>query len=58
MPNQHKHPAKAFRPDPALYGKAKVAVVEVGSDMNAHLIGFLRWLTHETEELPARPPKK
>ncbi|HEY5834652.1 hypothetical protein [Streptomyces sp.] len=55
MPSVHKHPAKAFRPDPELYERAKAAVAEVGSDMNAHLSGFLRWLTGETDELPPRP---
>ncbi len=34
-----------------------MAVADVGSDMNAHLVAFLRWLTHETDELPARPEK-
>ena len=57
MPSVHKNPAKAFRPDPELYERAKVAVADVGSDMNAHLVAFLRWLTHETDELPARPEK-
>lgn len=56
MPSVHKHPAKAFRPDPELYGRAKAAVAAVGSDMNSHLVAFLRWLTHETDELPQRPP--
>ncbi|MFB7474003.1 hypothetical protein [Kitasatospora sp. NPDC056184] len=57
MPSVHKNPAKAFRPEPELYEKAKAAVAEVGSDMNAHLVGFLRWLTHETDQLPSRPAK-
>ncbi|MEU4502630.1 hypothetical protein [Streptomyces sp. NPDC024089] len=26
------------------------------STMNEHLNAFLRWLTHETNELPERPP--
>ncbi|WP_327679531.1 hypothetical protein [Kitasatospora sp. NBC_00458] len=55
MPSVHKFPAKTFRPEPELYDKAKAAVAEVGSDMNAHLVSFLRWLTHETDQLPARP---
>jgi hypothetical protein len=57
MPSVHKNPAKTFRPDPDLYERAKAAVAEVESDMNAHLVGFLRWLTHETDELPQRPPR-
>lgn len=54
MPSAHKNPAKAFRPPPDLYDRAKQVVADVGSDMNSHLIGFLRWLTHETDELPSR----
>lgn len=45
------------RPACTLYERAKGAVAEVGSDMQAHLVGFLRWLTHETDELPPRPKK-
>lgn len=58
MPSVHKHPAKTFRPEPALYARAQAAVAEVGSDMNRHLVDFLRWLTHETDELPPRPEKQ
>ncbi|WP_202235268.1 hypothetical protein [Actinacidiphila reveromycinica] len=54
----HKKTAKTYRPDTTeLYERAKTAVAEVGSDMNAHINAFLRWLTHETDELPARPAK-
>jgi hypothetical protein len=55
MPSVHKHPAKTFRPEPALYARAQAAVAEVDSDMQAHIVAFLRWLTHETDELPPRP---
>jgi hypothetical protein len=55
----HLKTARTFRPDsPELYEKAKAAVGEVGSTMNEHINGFLRWLTHETDELPSRPPAK
>ncbi|MFD5221408.1 hypothetical protein ACFWMH_27585 [Streptomyces tendae] len=55
----HLKTARTFRPDsPELYEKAKAAVGEVGSTMNDHINGFLRWLTHETDDLPARPPAK
>jgi hypothetical protein len=57
MPSVHRHPAKTFRPEPELYARAQTAVAEVGSDMNGHLIAFLRWLTHETDALPSRPEK-
>ena len=58
MPGVHKNPIKNFRPDPDLYQRAKEAVAAVDSDMNAHLVAFLRWLTGETDELPARPEKR
>jgi hypothetical protein len=57
MPSVHRYPAKAFRPEPELYARAQAAVAEVGSDMTAHLTEFFRWLTHETDELPARPER-
>jgi hypothetical protein len=57
MPSVHRYPAKTFRPEPGLYARAQAAVAEVGSDMQAHLIGYLRWLTHETDELPPRPER-
>ena len=54
----HLKPARTFRPDsPELYERAKDAVAEVGSTMNEHINAFLRWLTHETDELPERPAK-
>ncbi|MFZ4150489.1 hypothetical protein [Streptomyces pseudogriseolus] len=54
----HLKTARTFRPDsPELYEKAKEAVSEVGSTMNEHINAFLRWLTHETDELPERPTK-
>jgi hypothetical protein len=55
MPNQHRHPAAVYRPDPELHARAKAAVAEVGSDMNAHVVAFLRWLVGDTDELPPRP---
>lgn len=53
----HLKRARTFRPDPDVYEKAKAAVAEVDSDMNAYINAFLLWLIHETDELPARPPK-
>lgn len=55
MPSKHRHPAVVFRPDPELHERAKVVVDAVGSDMNAHVLGFLRWLVGDTDQLPARP---
>ncbi|WP_405964808.1 hypothetical protein OG713_34735 [Streptomyces sp. NBC_00723] len=53
----HLKRARTYRPDPELYEQAKTAVSEVGSTMNDHINDFLRWLVHETDELPERPPK-
>lgn len=53
----HLKRARTYRPDPELYERAKSAVDEVGSTMNDHINAFLRWLTHETDELPERPAK-
>lgn len=53
----HRIRAKTYRPEPELHERAKAAVAEVGSDLNAHINAFFRWLTHETDELPARPAK-
>jgi hypothetical protein len=55
MPNKHRHPAITPRPEPELKRRAQAAVAEVGSDLNAHVIAFLRWLVGDTDELPARP---
>jgi len=55
MPNQHKYPAVVCRPAPELHERAKWAVAEVGSDMNTHIVEFLRWLVGDTDELPPRP---
>lgn len=54
----HKKRARTYRPDPDVYERAKAAVAEVGSDMNGHINAFLSWLTHDTDELPPRPPAK
>jgi len=54
----HAHSAKTYRPDPELHARAKAAVAEVDSNLNAHICAFLRWLVRETDELPKRPPAK
>lgn len=54
----HLKRARTYRPDPELYERAKAAVAEVDSDMNSHINAFLRWLVHETDELPPRPAAK
>ncbi len=53
----HRNPNRTYRPDPELDELAKRAVKVLGVDMNGHILAFLRWLTHETDELPTRPPK-
>ncbi|OEU95474.1 hypothetical protein [Streptomyces oceani] len=55
MPSRHRNPAAVYRPDPDLHERAKTAVADVGSDMNAHILGFLSWLVGDTDELPPRP---
>lgn len=54
----HRLKARTYRPDPELYALAQAAVDDVGSDMNTHINGFLRWLVHETDELPRRPDRR
>ncbi|MGA4786744.1 hypothetical protein [Nocardia sp. AB354] len=56
MPSQHRNPVMTVRPDRDLHLRAKAAVAEVDSNLNAHVIAFLRWLVHETDDLPQRPP--
>jgi hypothetical protein len=55
VPNKHRYPAITPRPDPELKRRAQEAVEAVGSDLNAHVIAFLRWLVGDTDELPERP---
>lgn len=55
MPNRHRFPAATFRPEPELYERAKTAVADVGSDINSHVIEFLRWVVGDTDQLPPRP---
>jgi hypothetical protein len=55
MPSQHRYPAITPRPDPELRERAKQAVAEMDSSLNGHIIGFLRWLVGDTDELPPRP---
>jgi hypothetical protein len=57
MPNQHRFPAAIYRVDPQLQRRVKLAVSQVDSDVNSHIVAFLRWLVHDTEELPPRPAK-
>ncbi|ALG05792.1 hypothetical protein [Kibdelosporangium phytohabitans] len=55
MPSQHQFPAAIYRADPALYERAKAAVAEVDSNLNAHIVAFLHWLVRDTDDLPSRP---
>jgi hypothetical protein len=57
MPNVHKNPAITPRPPAELRDRAKRAVAEVGSDLNAHVIAFLEWLVHDRDEPPVRPAR-
>jgi hypothetical protein len=55
MPSQHRYPPITPRPSPELRERAKQAVAEVDSNLNQHIIGFLRWLVGDTNDLPQRP---
>jgi hypothetical protein len=55
MPSKHLNRARVYRPDDELYERAQVAVDHVGSNMNSHVIEFLRWLVGDTDKLPSRP---
>lgn len=57
MPSQHRYPAAVYRADPGLRNRAKIAVHQVDSDLNSHIVAFLRWLVHDTDTLPPRPGK-
>jgi hypothetical protein len=54
----HNIPAKTYRPEPELHARAKAAVAEVDSTLNAHITAFLQWLVRDTDELPARPANR
>lgn len=57
----HLKRARTYRPDPDVYDRAKAAVEGMGdgkdATMNAYINAFLKWLVHDTDELPPRPPK-
>lgn len=55
MPNVEKTPRQTIRVDRELWDKAGAAVGT--RNRGAVIRDFLRWLTHETDELPERPAK-
>lgn len=55
MPSQHRYPSAIYRAEPTLRDRAKTAVHQVDSDLNSHIVAFLRWLVHDTDALPPRP---
>jgi hypothetical protein len=55
MPNVEKTPRQTIRVEKELWAAAGAAVGERGR--GAAIRDFLRWLTHETDQLPARPDK-
>jgi hypothetical protein len=57
MPSVHRNPAITPRPPVELKKRADVAVAQVGSNLNAHIVGFLEWLVHDRDEPPKRPEK-
>jgi len=54
MPNVEKTPRQTIRVEKELWDKAGAMVGT--RQRGQHVRDFLRWLTHETDELPARPP--
>lgn len=57
MPSVHRHPAITPRPPAELKKRADKAVEAVGSNLNAHIVGFLEWLVHDRAEPPRRPER-
>lgn len=55
MPNQEKTPRQSVRIDKALWDRAGAMVGE--RRRGAYIRDYLRWLTHETDDLPPRPEK-
>lgn len=53
MPNVEKTPRQTIRVERALWDKAGEAVGV--RNRGAVIRDFLRWLTHETDQLPQRP---
>ncbi|WP_157574604.1 hypothetical protein [Nocardia jejuensis] len=50
-----RKPTVAVTVDEDLKQKVEKALLAVDSNHRDHLLGFLRWLVRETDELPARP---
>ena len=57
MPSQHRYPAITPRPHPELKRRAQEAVAELGTDLNAYVIGCLEYLVGDRPEAPARPAR-
>lgn len=55
MPSQHRYRAAIYRADPDLRRRVRLAVEQVDSNVNNHIVEFFRWLVHDVDELPSRP---
>ncbi|MFJ2579994.1 hypothetical protein [Kitasatospora aureofaciens] len=55
MPNVEKTPRQTIRVEKDLWDRAGQVVG--ARNRGAVIRDFLRWLTHETDELPTRPEK-
>jgi hypothetical protein len=55
MPSQHRYPAITSRGPEDVRERAQAAAAAVGSNLSAHILAFVRWLAHDTDELPERP---
>jgi hypothetical protein len=53
--DRHKYDRRYFRPEPALYERARAILVARGSNVNDYLEECLRKLAGETDEPPQRP---
>ena len=53
--DRHRHKAITPRPPGDLSERALNAVIDMGTTLNAVIIGFLRWYVGESDELPPRP---
>jgi hypothetical protein len=55
MPNVEKTPRQTIRVEKELWAKAGKTVGD--RNRGSVIRDFLRWLTHETDDLPTRPEK-
>lgn len=57
MPSKHRYRAITPRPPDDLRERFQQAAADLGTNMNALLITFMRWCVHETDDPPPRAPR-